>query len=228
MRFPAGIMTGALFVATTAHAADVEVPFDIAAGPSLVLLTGKAAEGAHAHVGLHLAARTIWDRAALSASGPSTLTRETDEVRRNPAWWAPDLVVLPIALGGSGSAFGASWRPIAVGIPLLRRGPLRIETTAGARLTVLSLMQEVEVETETGPETETSRTLFFRPGVDLRVGAELALTERIGLSLGWTSMLHLPQAAGGSVLQFGRAGERLGHIGTGSLALHVRVPVRVK
>ena len=141
----------------------MEVPLDIGVGPALVALTGKATAGDRLHLGLSLSMRTVWDRPALEQLGvEGPLARETDELRRNPAWMVPDLLILPVS-SGSGSAVGASWRPIAVGVPLLRRGPVRIETTAGARLTLLSLTQKRGRGLPAPPEEPSDEVVTTKP-----------------------------------------------------------------
>lgn len=210
-----------------ALAGSVEVPVDVGIGPAVHLITGPVFADQPLHTGIVISAAAVIDKATIKKfknqipKKYQDAVASMDEVRISKIY-IPDTLFISPALNVSDAAFGSTgmygvgWRPISLGIPLIR-DPVRLSVDGGVRLTYAFIHST----------TIPSPTHFLRPGIDLGAELEIPFSSRFLVSLGWDSQFYPPQEVGGSVLKLGRLDESIWHIGQGYLAFHFRFPYAV-
>jgi hypothetical protein len=121
---------------------------------------------------------------------------------------------------GNAMSVGATWAPIGLGL-VLASSPVRV-SVSGALIGTLMYIRS--------PSVATSNYLFARPGVELNLDFEIPLSERFLISLGWSSMVHVPQTLEATGLEsLGMGGldqQSLWHIGQFYVQGHYRVPYK--
>lgn len=208
--------------AMTRRRGPVEIPIDFGIGPAVHMLTGPVQDEQRYHTGLKLSLAAVIDRALIQSQKhriPAKyrkLAGRVNEVRfrPGPVMLIPDTVYLSPAREGT-SMYGANWRLLGVGLPLLRMPRLSLGT--GLNLSYLYL----------GGSEAIPETHFFRPGLDLSASVELPLSKSFLVSFGWTSFFYPPQELGGDFLAWGDREKSIWHIGQAFMKLHFRFPYTV-
>lgn len=201
----------------------IEIPVDIGVGP--VLLWGNPPVGFDqlAHFALGIEAAAVVDQALIRRferqipPGIRQQARALGEVRVRPWWLAlvPELIIVSPQLWNTGM-YGAVWRPLGVGLTFLDK-PVRVSANAALDLAY------VFIHSRTLPEP----THLVRPGVNLKLNAELPLSDTFLVSGGWSSDLFIPQPLGRSPLEVLPLDPALWHLGGPYLMLHYRFPLEL-
>ncbi|MCB9683973.1 MAG: hypothetical protein H6738_01530 [Alphaproteobacteria bacterium] len=201
----------------------VEVPVDIGVGPAAHLLTGPVFREQPILGGIEFSAEAVLDHKTLVKLKnriPSQYRKQAlsmDEIRISHPLIPHTIFLSPAGVGGATvGMYGISFRPIAIGIPLISE-PFRFELDLGVRLTY-AYLHSTEIP---------SPTHFLRPGLDPKAEIELPFSDRFLVSFGWCSQLYIPQTVGGGVFEAGPLDEDIWHVGQGFFKLHFRVPVKV-
>ena len=71
-------------------------------------------------------------------------------------------------------------------------------------------------------------THFLRPGLAPSAEIEIPMSKTFLVSAGWSSLVTVPQAIGGSIAELGELEESIWHIGQGFIQLHYRFPFTVR
>jgi hypothetical protein len=209
-----------------ADAKKVEVPVDVGVGPAAVTLFPAPPYAAQPwHPGLAISVEAVINKKTLRQNRKAIpkeyrqMVRGMDEVRISPSPLIPDTIWISPRVGDTlpVGLYGVTWRPMSVGVPLIKRKHLRVGAGAGLRLTVAVLHGE-------GID---GAWVFARPGLDGRLNAEVKLTDTVLISAAWTSMLHVPQPVDGAVWQVAPLDQAVWHVGQGEVKLHVRFPYTV-
>ncbi len=201
----------------------IEVPVDIGAGP--VLLWGNPPVGFDqlAHFGLGIEAAAVVDQELIRRferqipPGIRQQARALGEVRVRPWWLAlvPELIIISPQLWNTGM-YGAVWRPFGLGVTFLDK-PVRVSANAALDLAY------VFIHSRTLPEP----THVVRPGVNLKLDAEVPLSDTFLISGGWSSDLLIPQPLGRSPIEVLPLDPSLWHLGGPYLMLHYRFPLQL-
>ncbi|WP_146973489.1 hypothetical protein [Lujinxingia vulgaris] len=113
--------------------------------------------------------------------------------------------------------YGATWSLLGAGLAL---SPSPFRVSLGASLIGTALFMH--------SDTLPSPTFFVRPGIDITLDFEIQAARDFGLSFGWSSMVHLPQPVGGSVLEMGSFDEgSIWHIGQFYVQGNFRFPYHI-
>jgi len=218
----------------SARAAQVTVPFNVGVGPSAQLLTGPVQQDQTLHFGLRLELAAVIDQATIKANKDKIPARyrkmasQVQELRYRPSIFIPSTLLISPAVKGTG-IYGATWRFIGVGMPF---GGNPVTFRLGA--TLIATLAFIHSRTLRGLGGEdVSYALFLRPGVELSAELEFRLTERLLISLGWSSAIHVPQVlrrnAGLSLVSIPGDAEGLSkslwHFGQPFLMVHYRFPI---
>jgi hypothetical protein len=205
-----------------ALAATVEIPVDLGIGPAAHFITGPIQDDQLVHTGLVVSVQAIIDKAVIKKYKKRIpeqyreLALSMDEVRFSPSIFIPDTLIISPGYANTGM-YGVSWRPIGVGVPLLKSKTLQLGVNAGARLSYLYIHSS----------SLASPTHFLRPGLDLKANCEVPLSTTVLLSFGWSSQAYIPQTVGGSIIGIGALDESIWHIGQAYLKVHYRFPYKV-
>lgn len=224
---PPALVLGALLPAT-ARGATAEIPVDVGIGPAACWFFGPLTDerGAIPHLGLKLNVEAVIDAEFIDRNQaliPAQYRRQAQhvsEIRVRPLFLilVPDSLVLSPrldALGGTG-IYGATWRPLSLGIPLYghtrgRPSAIHLDLDAGLLFTY-AYIQSVAF-----PDTH-----FLRPGIDVKLELELVASRVFSVSLGWASQVYVPQKLG--TFELGWPDESIFHVGQAFLKLHFRFP----
>jgi hypothetical protein len=185
-------------------------PLEVGLGVATWSWFGPVSVDQPIHPSLVLTFDRVADRAWLRENPDDVPDRLRDrlgaveEVRLRPHPWLPESIVISPRLRETGM-IGASWRPLAVGAPIVT-GPVRVGVEAGARLTTL-VMWSRSLPSVDAPKS----TFFLRPGVDVALDASFPLADDLRLRVGLDAHAYLPQKIGGFGL--GGRGERMGAVG---------------
>ena len=121
---------------------------------------------------------------------------------------------------GDAMSLGATWSVIGLGLSPVQ-SPVRL-TLGGSLIGTLLYIRT--------PSLVANNYLFARPGVELNLDVEIPFSERFLISVGWSSMIHIPQTLQESgAAMFGMGGltrNSLWHIGQFYVQGHVRVPYK--
>ncbi|MCE9671981.1 hypothetical protein LY474_29665 [Myxococcus stipitatus] len=216
MRIPRLALLCAALLPSLAWAQRVDVPVDVGVGPAAFLFFGPVFEDQPLHTGLKLSVEAVLDKEWLRKNARAIPTRyrkyarSLDEVRISPSLLIPDALILSPKLRDTGM-YGATWKPLALTLPL-SSGDARLAVGTGLLLTYAYL------HSDTLPATH-----LLRPGAELGLELEVALSRTVLVSLGWESALYIPQELGGLGLP-DRLRDGIFHVGQAYLQLHVRFP----
>jgi len=213
------------WTSTPAVAAELDVPLEIGVGPATHTWFGPVGKDQPFHTGVVITADVVLDRAWFRDHGDAvpkrwrSLAGRVDEVRIRPLWYVPESLIVSPKFRNTGMV-GASWRPVAVGFPILT-SPIRVGVDVGARLTALYMW------TDTLPDSADPKgTFFLRPGLDASLDAIFPLSDTIRVRLGVDGHAYVPQKIGG--FGIGQGGDRMWAMARGFAELRVRFPVTVK
>lgn len=202
------------------------VPVQIGLGPSAYFITGPIQSDQAPHYGLRIYAKAIIEgenlkRAAKRA--PKKYRKYVsglDEVRVGHLL-VPDAIIISPKVNRT-SIYGATWRPIALGFPLIDSG-VKLDLDAGLMLTYAYFNTSGNASTEPKP-LPAGTTHFLRPGIDLRLELEVPLGDTFLFSTGWSSGLYIPQRIGGGIGTLGPTNESIWHLGQAYAVFNVRIP----
>jgi hypothetical protein len=198
----------------------LSVPVDIGIGPAVHFITGAIQDDGPQY-GLKLSVQAIIDQAMIKANirrvpkKYRSMARGLKEVRISPSPFIPDTLFLSPKLENTGM-WGVNFRPISIGLPLLRVPRLHIGI--GLDLTYSYIYSDL-------PTIGT--THFLRPGLDATADLEIPFSKSFLISVGWASMFYPPQRLGGPIFELGDTDESVWHIGQAYLKLHFRFPYRL-
>ena len=201
----------------------VEVPVDIGVGPAAHWVTGPVAQQDPLLGGLAISIEAVLDKKTIRKfrrripNEYRQMVLQMDEVRISHPLIPDTLWIHPAGLTGTTGMYGIGWRPLGVGVPLIRE-PFKLDLSAGPRLTYAYLHSTVL----------PSPTHFLRPGIDATLEVEIPFSERFLVSFGWDSQVYIPQEVGGSILETAPLDASIWHIGQAFLKFHFRVPYTVK
>jgi len=216
MRIPRLALLCVALLPSLAWAQRVDVPVDVGVGPAAFLFFGPVFEDQPLHTGLKLSVEAVLDKEWLRQNARAIparyrkYARSLDEVRISPSLLIPDALILSPKLRDTG-IYGATWKPLALTLPL-SSGDARLAVGTGLLLTYAYL------HSDTLPATH-----LLRPGAELGLELEVALSRTVLVSLGWESALYIPQELGGLGLP-DRLRDGVFHVGQAYLQLHVRFP----
>ncbi|MGQ0506859.1 MAG: hypothetical protein ACT4TC_16225 [Myxococcaceae bacterium] len=206
-------------MAGTAQAAAVTVPADVGIGPAGYFVFGPVMQerGWLPHWGLKLNVQAVIDRETIQKNRnriPAKYQKAAasmDEIRFSPSIFIPDALIISPKVRGNGM-YGVTWRPLSFGVPLASgSGRGRLDLSAGLLLTYLFF------HSDTLPTTH-----FIRPGIDLKLEAEVVVTKNFLISLGWAHQFYVPQKLG--AFGFGPLNQSIFHVGQPFVKFHFRFP----
>jgi hypothetical protein len=208
------------------RAGRIRVPVDIGVGPAAYYFFGPIVgnRGAVPHFGLKLNVYAVIDQSVIAANRASippqyqSMADRVSEVRISPSFFIPDSFIISPKLSAFDSTgiYGVTWRPLALGVPLIgggkKKGAVRLGLSAGLLLTYAFIYSDLFPTTH-----------FIRPGLDAMLELEVALSKSFLFSLGWASQIYVPQQLG----QFGIGplDQSIFHVGQAFLKLHFRFPI---
>lgn len=201
----------------------IEIPINVGIGPAVFNFTGALSDNQPLHYGVALDIAAVIDKAAIKkhkSKIPQKYRRMASrlgEARIGYALIPHSLFISPLTQDTQ--IYGATWRPLSVNLPLLKKG-LKISVGSGIILTYAF------IDTVAGDTHSASTTHFLRPGLELRATMKVALSKSWLLSLGWSSNFYPPQELQGLLPPNGNADEELWHIGQGNLVVHYRFPFK--
>lgn len=194
------------------------VPVDIGIGPAFHLMTGPIQDDQAPHYGLKISLEAILDKATIEANKGRIpkkyrkLASGVEEARVTPYIIIPDTLYISPKIEDVGM-YGIGWRPLALGIPLIRKP--RLAVGLGLDITYIYI---------DGEDAGLGTTHFLRPGLDLQADLEIPFSESFLISLGWQSTFYPPQELGGDIFAWGELEDSIWHIGQAYLMLHFRFP----
>lgn len=240
------VLAGNVSWVTTAHAqqserraqsrmATAEIPVQIGVGPAGLLFGGPTYpdfgfrgalfDDQAVHSGLRISLTAIIEE-ELVREHRDLVPRQYHQqiINAGEVRYAPGiLAVIPSTLYlspslGEAMAWGGSWSLLGAGLAFSQR-PVRT-SLSGAVIATLMYINSASVAAE--------HYFFVRPGLELNLDFEVPITSNLLISVGWNSMVHLPQSLDGvgmEMLSMGSFDERsLWHIGQFYLQTHFRVP----
>jgi len=201
----------------------VDIPIDIGIGPAVQMVTGPVQDEQTYHTGLKISLAAVIDQALIKSQSHRipkkyrTLASRLNEVRvrPGPVVLVPDTIYISPEQDGT-SMYGANWRLLGIGIPLIQVPRLSVSTGLNVSYAYFGGSDTIE------------KTHFLRPGLDLSAGLEIPFSKSFLISVGWSSYFYPPQDIGGEIFALGEKDQSIWHIGQGFLKLHFRVPYTVQ
>ena len=200
-----------------ARAEPIDVPINVGVGPAGFMLNGAAGVAQPLYYGVKLDMAAIIDQSTIARyknripAQYQAIAQSVGEARVGMLYIPDALILSP---GVDSSFYGATWRPVNVGIGLLQTP--RLEVGAGLVGTIAYLTSR----------RMASPTVFIRPGVDLGASLEFSLNPAFHLKLGWDQQAYIPQKLGGAITELGSGAESLWLMGQPYLELDFRFPYR--
>jgi hypothetical protein len=202
------------------------IPVQIGLGPSAYFITGPIQSDQVPHYGLRIYAKAIIEGENLKRAAKKAPKKYQKYVKglneaRIGHILVPDALIISPKTKRT-SIYGATWRPVSVGFPLIDKG-VNLSVGAGLMLTYAYFNTTGNASTEPAA-LPASTTHFLRPGIDLRAELEVPLGDTFLVSTGWSSGLYVPQRIGGGIGTVGPLNEALWHFGQAYALLNVRIP----
>ena len=201
----------------------VTVPVDLGIGPAFHWISGPIQDDRAPHFGIKLSLAAIIDRETIAANKGRIpkkyrgMASKIDELRYTPTIFIPDTIYLsPPTDAESTAMYGLSFRPIGIGLPIIRVPRVRV----GADLDLTYAYID-------GEKAGLGTTHFLRPGLAVGVDIELPLSKVFLVSVGWVSTVYPPQEVGGEIFALGALEDSIWHIGQAYVQLHFRFPYSV-
>lgn len=201
----------------------VTVPVDLGVGPAFHWISGPIQDDRAPHFGIKLSLAAIIDRETIAANKGRIpkkyrgMASKIDELRYTPTVFIPDTIYLsPPTDAESTAMYGLSFRPIGIGLPIIRVPRVRV----GADLDLTYAYID-------GEKAGLGTTHFLRPGLAVGVDVELPLSKVFLVSVGWVSTVYPPQEVGGEIFALGALEDSIWHIGQAYVQLHFRFPYSV-
>ncbi len=216
-RLAALIVSTALGVlALPAAAAPITVPVDIAVGPAGLWFSDDIGREQVGHLGLKIRLEAIISRELIKAhinqvpANYRQMALQMSEVRFRPSLFIPEELIISPKFAHTGM-YGSTWRPLQLGLDLVS-GPSPVSLSAGLDLTAAFIHSD---------SLGFSWMFLLRPGIDLQLEWEIAVAKEFHVSVGWQSVLYIPQPLGGGVFDLGGFNDRsIWHVGQVFLLFH--------
>lgn len=203
-------------LAVSAYAAPITVPVDIAVGPAGLWFSDDIGHDQIGHFGLKVRLEAIISRELIKAhinqvpANYRQMALSMAEIRYRPSMFIPEELIISPAFHHTGM-YGATWRPLQLGIDLVR-GTSPVTLSAGLDLTTAFIHSN---------SLGFDWMFLLRPGIDLQLEWELAVAKTFHVSLGWQSVIYVPQPLGGGVFELGGFNDRsIWHVGQVFLLFH--------
>ena len=201
----------------------VDIPIDIGIGPAVHMVTGPVQDEQAYHLGVKISLAAVVDQALIKSQSHRIpkkyrkMASRMDEVRirPGPVMLVPDTIYISPEQDGT-SMYGANWRFIGLGVPLIKVPRFSISTGLNMSYAYLGGSKAIE------------KTHFLRPGLDVTAGLEIPFSKSFLISVGWSSYFYPPQEIGGEIFALGQKDTSIWHMGQGFLKLHFRVPYTVQ
>jgi len=230
-------------LASTA-AFSTENAVNIGVGPSIFYIPEHLEDDRKPFYGLKLHVKAVIDKGLIEKNKEKIpeqyrkAVQKVDEIRVGYLL-IPETVMLGLRTQEGGPEFfGATWRPVGLGIPV-KIGPTKLSLNTGLLITYAFLNtgnykipNQSNEELEKNPDTElTFRdqvTHFLRPGADLNLDYEVKFTKNFLTSIGWSSAYYIPQKIGGGIGTIGadQLEKSLWRIHQAYFMVHYRIPVK--
>jgi hypothetical protein len=210
----------------------IEVPVEVSIGPVALVPNPPALFDQPVHAGVMIDVAAVVDRTLIRryrnklpawARGVASSVNEV-KLAPGPLAFIPETLIVSPGFASTGM-YGAIWRPIGVSIPLVDTPAFHIE--AGAALSAIALFVHSSTLGVTTSATDQAFTFVLRPGLQLRVAAEVPLSDVIRLNAGWSSDLMVPQPWGRPPWELFPLENSLWHLGGPFFTVAYRFPYRV-
>jgi hypothetical protein len=243
-----GLLAIGFVVASFGHLASAaEIPVNIGVGPAAFYVPEHLEEDdPKPFYGFRLHIKAIIDKKLIEKNKGKIpdqyrkAVEKVDEVRVGYLL-IPETVMLGTRTKEAGPEFfGATWRPIGLGVPL-KMGPAMLSLDTGLLITYAfintgsyKIPDQSNKDIEKNPRTEITfrdqTTHFLRPGMDLKLELEVKFSDSLLTSLGWSSAYYIPQKIGGGIGTVGadQLEKSLWRIHQAFVMLHYRLPVKAK
>jgi hypothetical protein len=202
--------------ARSALAAPITVPVDIAVGPAGLWFTDDIGADQLGHFGLKVRLEAIISRELIKQhinqvpANYRKLALSMAEIRYRPSMFVPEELIISPKFGHTGM-YGSTWRPLQLGLDLVS-GAAPLSLSAGLDLTAAFIHSD---------SLGFSWMFLLRPGIDLQLEWEIPLAKAFHISVGWQSMLYVPQPLGGGVFDLGGFDNRsIWHVGQVFILFH--------
>ena len=222
----------------------VEIPINIGLGPAYYLIPEQLEGQQNKHTGLSLHIKAIIDKASIEKHKGKIPKKyhdavsKVDEVRVGFILVPDSIIISPRKEEHGLELYGATWRPIGLGIPL-KMGNAKLSFGTGLIFSYLFVnlgdYKIVDPEKKLEGNNEDSKvyldqvTHFVRPGIDLRLSLEIKFSPSFITSLAWTSAYYVPQKIGGGVFDISKTkSQNLWRIHHGAFLLNFRFPYDAK
>lgn len=204
----------------------VAIPIDVGIGPQLLVPNPPLFFEQPVYTALNISIAAVISKQLINENRDQIpkqyrdAAKSVNEVRIRPWWLAlvpSTIVISPDVIPGvtTTGMYGATWRPLGIGIDLLSE-PVRFNLHADLALSYLFLHSQLREPTH-----------FLRPGVTLSAILEVPLGEMLLVSMGWASDLYIPQPLSQPPWTIFPLEDSLFHLGGPFLKLHVRIPYEV-
>lgn len=231
------VLVGAWSPEAKAQRNTAQVPVQVGVGPAANFLAGptyanesvgwggRLSQNRPFHTGLRIGVTAVI-KSELVRRHPGLVPNQYRRqiVNAGEVRYAPGIISLipktiylspPIGVAGwDDQSYGATWSLIGVGLPLISN-PFRFSVHGSLIGTALYI----------NSEAVGGHYFFARPGAELKVDLEIPLSEDFLVSLGWSSMFHIPQSLDeGIAAPSGIDENSLWHIGQFYVQGHFRIP----
>ena len=203
---------------------DVTIPVDVGLGPATQMVTGPIQDDQQLHYGLKISLAAIIDKQTIRRfrhkipKKYQRLAKGVNEIRLRPGPMVliPDTIFISPKVNQV-AMWGANWRLIGLGIPLIRKPRLALSSGLNFTYAYFSPIGEA-----------ADPTHFVRPGLDVKADFEIPITKAFLIGFGWSSFFYPPQQIGGNVFEWGEREKSIWHIGQAFFQLHFRIPYTTK
>jgi hypothetical protein len=226
----------------------VEIPVNVGIGPAAFYIPEHLEDGdPKPFFGLRLHIKAVIDRETIKQYKneiPAQYRKAVEGVSEVRVGYL--LIPESILLGhrkteGGPELYGATWRPIAMGMPI-QIGPVRLSLGTGFLITYAYVntgkykiidhkdQHSTVMVGSSDAQYRSKVTNFLRPGADVGLDLELRLSDAILVSLGWSSAYYLPQKIGGSITTTGMGDlqNSIWRVHQAYLVANYRMPVEVR
>lgn len=235
-----------LYLALARNTLAAEIPVNIGVGPSAFYVPEHLDDRQpEPFYGLRLHIKAVIDRDALRKNKNKipaqyrAAVEKVDEVRVGYLLVPETIMIGPRRSPHGPEIYGASWRPLAIDLPL-KLGPTRLSIGTGLMITYAYVNTgDYRIVDQTDKELKdlgnaaikyrAQTTHFLRPGADLNAEYEVKFSSEFLMSLGWSSAFYVPQEIGGPFFSLGADDlqKSLWRVHQAYLVLHYRMPVQV-
>jgi hypothetical protein len=210
----------------------IEVPVEVSLGPVALVPNPPALFDQPVHAGVMIDVAAVVDRTLIRryrsklppwARGVASSVNEV-KLAPGPLAFIPETLIVSPGFASTGM-YGAIWRPFGLTIPLVDTPAFHVE--AGAALSAIALFVHSSTLGVTTSATDQAFTFVLRPGLQLRVAAEIPLSDVLRLNAGWSSDLMVPQPWGRPPWELFPLENSLWHLGGPFFTVAYRFPYRV-